>query len=99
MSYHYPKNAEEYWMIIDIYWADLYNILAMFLPSEQLSQADNLRLNKDRGITKLFNDAWWLAPDSPGIHKIPSWHVFCDLCSEAGVLYENDEEILERIDE
>ena len=87
----YPHNAEEYWQLVDAHWADLYNILAQFLPKEQLKEADTLRLNKDHEIVKLFNDAWWNAPDSRSIHSIPSWHVLCDLCSESYVLYDESE--------
>lgn len=87
----YPKNAEEYWQIVDAYWANLYNILARFLPKDQLAQADNLRLNKNPEIARLFNAAWGNAPDSPSIHSIPSWRVLCDLCSEEYVLYDESE--------
>lgn len=87
----YPHNEEEYWQIVDAHWENLYDILVRFLPREQLKTADNLRLNKDRAIVKLFNDAWWNAPDSGSIHSIPSWHVLCDLCSEAYVLYDEGE--------
>lgn len=86
MSYSYPKTREEYWNIVDAHWENLYNILTSFLPREQLKEADDLRLNKDRRIVKLFNDAWWNAPDNRSIHSIPDWHILCDLCSESCVL-------------
>lgn len=96
MSYSYPKNEEEYWNIVDSHWDKLYDILACFLPRERLATADNLRLSKDPKIARLFNEAWFNAPDSPSIHSIPAWHVLCDLCSESHVLHEDEEEDEER---
>lgn len=90
MNYSYPKTAEEWWNNVDTYWANLYNILVMFLPKEQLKEADNLRLQKDPKLVRLFSDAWWNAPDNRGIHSIPSWHVLCDLCSESYLLGEDE---------
>ena len=87
----YATNKNEYWQIVDANWADLYNILATYLPKEELSKADNLRLNKDRELVDLFDDAWFAAPDHKSIHDIPGWHVLCNLCSEAHVLYEDGE--------
>lgn len=84
----YPTTKEEYWQLVDQHWQDLYNILAMFLPKEQLATADNLRLQQDPQLSHLFNEAWWNAPDSPSIHSIPSWYVLCNLCSESYVLME-----------
>lgn len=93
MSYSYPKTKEEYWETVDKYWENLFDILYMFLPKEDVTHADHLRLEKNPDISKLFNDAWWAAPDSPSIHSIPSWHVLCDLCSESYLLYEGEEDL------
>lgn len=91
MSYSYPKTAEEWWNNVDTYWDKLYDILARFIPPEVLKEKDpdKLRLNKDTDLLRLFNDAWWNAPDSPSIHYIPGWSVLCDLCSESYVLNED----------
>jgi hypothetical protein len=92
-NYSYPKTKEEYWNIVDQHWENLYDILFMYLPKEEVAKADNLRLAKDRKIANLFNDAWFAAPDHRSIHSIPSWHVLCDLCSESYVLYEGEEDL------
>jgi hypothetical protein len=50
-----------------------------------------LRKIKDgHKLARYFNGAWGLAPDQPGIHRIPGWHALCDLCSEEYVLDENE---------
>lgn len=85
----YATNKNEYWLIVDAHWADLYNILTMYLPKEELSKADKLRLNKDRELVELFENAFFNAPDHAHIHSIPGWHILCDLCSEAHVLWED----------
>jgi hypothetical protein len=86
--YNYPKTKEEYWEVVDTYWIDLYNILYMYLPKDQVVEADNLRLQKNPKISNLFNNAWFNAPDNRSIHSIPSWFVLCDLCSESYLLGE-----------
>lgn len=88
----YPKNKEEWWNLVDQHWENLYNILYMYLPKEEVANADQLRLIKDRKLSSLFQNAWFNAPDSRSIHSIPSWHVLCDLCSENYVLYEGEED-------
>lgn len=91
--YHYPTNKEEYWSIVEEHWVNLKDILEMFLPSEDVEKADQMRITKNRELAHLFNDAWFNAPDNRGIHSIPSWHVLCDLCSESYVLYDEGEEV------
>lgn len=86
MSYSYPTTKEEYWSIVDQYWENIFDILNMFLSKEKAVEANNMRLNKDTNIVRLFNSAWSNAPDDCSIHSIPSWHVLCDLCSESYVL-------------
>jgi hypothetical protein len=61
------------------------------LPKDQLKDADTFRTLKDPKIARLFNAAWWNAPDSPHIHEIPSWQMLCDLCSESYLLMEDEE--------
>lgn len=94
IGYKEPTTAEEYWNNVDRYWADLYNILAMFLNRAQLqaSDPDKMRLEKNPEIARLFNAAWFNAPDDYSIHSIPAWHVLCDLCSEEYVLHEELDE-------
>lgn len=93
MSYSYPKNKEEYWQNVNDYWENLRDILGMFLSKEQVLLADEMRQQQNPDIVRILNEAWWLAPDSRGLHSIPSWHVLCDLCSEEHVLYNGEEEI------
>jgi hypothetical protein len=87
----YATNKNEYWQIVDANWTDLYNILVTYLPKEELATADNLRINQDRELSSLFENAWFAAPDHPHIHNIPGWHILCNLCSEAHVLWEDGE--------
>jgi predicted N-acyltransferase len=85
----YPKTKEEYWLLVDAHWEDLYNILFSFLDKNELSKADNLRLTKNSDLSFLFQHAWENAPDSKSIHYIPGWNILCNLCSESYVLYED----------
>lgn len=57
--------------------------------------ADILKAKTERDWHRLwryFHWAWEAAPDTITIHSIPSWSVFCDLCSETWV-FQPDEEV------
>lgn len=45
-----------------------------------------LRVARDVVLATWLERAWEAAPDRPYIHGWPSWHRFCDLCSESHVL-------------
>lgn len=92
MTYSYPKNKEEYWQIVDEYWESLLNILQTFCSKEEVLQADQFRHQRNADIVDSFGQAWSRAPDDYAIHKINSWHILCDLCSESYVL--SDESFL-----
>lgn len=95
------ETKEDWWYLVDKHWADLYRILDMYLP---LSEHENLnkeiieetlgcfittlKEKKDEELVRYFHSAWWRAPDCPSIHKIPSWGILCDLCSENWVFQE-----------
>jgi hypothetical protein len=88
--YSYPKDKPSYWAIVDQYWPDLLNIIRQFAP-DMVDEAQTAKQNQDAWvITDAFNMAWINAPDSPSIHRIPSWHVLCDLCSESYVLFDEE---------
>lgn len=90
--YSYPKTTEEYWKIVEEYWDNISSILHNFLPPTDVALAESYRKEQNKEIVSLFNNAWHNAPDSPTIHSIPSWFIFCDLCSESYVLYDDEEE-------
>jgi len=53
-----------------------------------------MALDGQSGVTLvgLLNDTWFGMPESTAIHAEPGFSVLCDLCSEAYVLEESDEE-------
>lgn len=100
----YPKTKDEWWNNVDVAWDDLLDIMYMFLPMNGVDDYDRsilphtlekeiryCRKNRDSKLARYFNAAWWIAPDHPSIHQIPSWGVLCDLCSEEYVLYEEND--------
>jgi hypothetical protein len=91
MSYKCPSTKEEYWDTVTAHWDSIANILGMFLTEKECVTAEAMKLDQDPDIVRLFNKAWWQAPDNRSIHSIPGWHVFCDLCSEEWVLHEDED--------
>jgi len=95
-KYEYPKTKEEYWDVVNLYWAELFSIILTFLPEEinidtlERTEVHVIRLkeNKDPTLCRYFNYAWASAPDDGRIHAIPAWHILCDLCSESYLLIE-----------
>jgi hypothetical protein len=86
----YPTNKEEYFQLVDQHWSDLINIISQFVP-QMVDRAEKYRRDQDKKLSDIFQEAWAAAPDSFSLHYIPSWHILCDLCSEAYVLFDYDE--------
>lgn len=64
---------------------------ATSLPETLAQHIERARLQRNRDVLlTVFNAAWGLAPDHGSIHATPGWEVLCDLCSESGVLYEDE---------
>lgn len=85
-SMDYPKTEQEWWDTVDSHWKDLKAILKYFLPNRNQDVFEKAKTSRSRFLANHFNDAWFAAPDKPWIHDIPSWGIFCDLCSEQHVL-------------
>lgn len=109
-TYTTPNNSQEYWQIVDDNWNDIKHILNLYLPTFQAQWIDKTTLSISLGeyieelknaqnprLVRVFNAAWFAAPDDIGIWSHKSWGILCDLCSEEYVLYEPKE--VERIDE
>ena len=103
MSYHYPRTDVEWWTNVKTYWADLFEIFWIYLPMDEYGDRDGnvlvnslaehvtrLKEEQDPELARYFSAAWAAAPDNRSIHSIPSWGVLCDLCSESGVLYDDE---------
>lgn len=54
---------------------------------------NRLKENEDTVLAGIFSDTWFGLPESAGTRRLPGFFIFCDLCSEASVLYENLKEI------
>ena len=50
-----------------------------------------LKETKDVELDKIFQSSWFGMPESPSVREVPGFFVFCDLCSESSVLYEQGE--------
>lgn len=87
----YAHNAEEYWQIVERIWPAILDIFDRVNMSDRYAELEDMRKKKDKAISSLFNTAWIAAPDAYFIHTWPQWSRFCDLCSECGVLYEDEE--------
>lgn len=103
------ESREDYWNIVREYKQDLLNIMWQFIPMEKHEWHDGTFLekplhrkidemidNEDPEFNSVLQKTWWLAPDDPSIHRIKSWYILCDLCSENWVLYEDDPTILDQ---
>ena len=88
----YATTADEYWQIVDCIWPAILDIFKRVDMQSDISTLETMKLNRDREISNLFNQAWRNAPDEYFIHTWPQWGRFCDLCSECGVLYDGEQD-------
>lgn len=88
MRFNYPETKEQYWNMVDENWEDIYHILLILLPKNELRDADNFRTLKNPQIVKLFSMAWHNAPNPFRTHNIPGWDILCNLCVESYLLFE-----------
>lgn len=49
-----------------------------------------LKENKDADLTRILSATWFGMPETGGVRMLPGFHVFCDLCSEEYLVYENE---------
>jgi hypothetical protein len=107
-AYHYPRNAQEWWDVLQAWWPEIVAIWKQFIPIydyylDKTTQTPldevllNMRRKRDPELEKYCHQAWLAAPDNGSIHAIPGWNVLCDLCSEANVLYDRDKQDGSRI--
>lgn len=96
--YHYPRNAQEWWDVLKEYWQEITNIWFMFgvasVGDNPITRENLLEMRRKRKseLEAFCHRAWAAAPDNGSIHALPAWNVLCDLCSEAGVLYDDTPE-------
>jgi len=48
---------------------------------------NNLKETRDVKLDNIFQASWFGMPESGSSRSVPGFYVFCDLCSEASVLY------------
>lgn len=96
-AYKPPSTAQEWWDVLRDWWPEIVALWRRYVLLELdgmhvTSDAQLVEMRRKRDITleRLCHRAWFAAPDSGSIHAIPGWSVLCDLCSEAGVLYDQD---------
>ena len=59
---------------------------------EKFDLLSSEKLKNGLQLISVLNVAWFNAPDSKGVHYIPSWSAICNLCSESWV-FEDEYEI------
>jgi hypothetical protein len=97
-----PETYDEWWLLLNDNWSDILNIFYQYLPMSEFEDIngnllgnplsehiESMRRHKSIDMPRYLNAAWGAAPDHPGIHGIPGWHVLCDLCSEEWCLHED----------
>ena len=52
---------------------------------------EELRERKDPKLDEVFQSTWFGMPETGFIRQTPGFHIFCDLCSESYVLYEEED--------
>ena len=82
---NWPKTKDEWWTLVDEHWADLLSLMHRFI-GPKLGDVEKLKADRDSDLVISFNDAWFKAPEVPGLSEISGWDLLCDLCSEAYVL-------------
>jgi hypothetical protein len=86
MTFPEPRTLEAWWRAVDGNWNDLEAIVEKY-ASNLIEQLDRAHERCDgMAIVRIFNAAWFAAPDDPSIRDMPGWLLLCDLCSEADVL-------------
>jgi ABC-type uncharacterized transport system ATPase subunit len=98
------KSLKDWWLLVDLKWADLSAIIQRFDPGPQsmdeeiekltgkslLQKAIVARENRDHNnLWMILQLTWGNAPDAPYIHSISGWLDLCDLCSESWVFGES----------
>ena len=51
---------------------------------------NHLKETEDLKLDNIFQSSWFGMPESSGVRELPSFFIFCDLCSENYVLYEEE---------
>lgn len=88
----YIKTADEWWLIVDRIWPAILDIADRVNANDAyIKMMEEKKLARDRKLAGCFNHLWFEAPDAYFIHTWPQWSRFCDLCSECGVLYDEEE--------
>jgi len=77
-----PKTKPEWWSLLKQYRPELEDIIKRFSPEYSISFGNAIGRHDSSMLLTIMNDAWWKAPDSPEIHRIPGWSALCSLCSE-----------------
>lgn len=82
---------QEWWDAVDNRWEDLMEIIHSYAP-DRAQEAAQYKLERSPDLARVFNSAWFNAPDDRGIlYSYAGWGLLCDLCSEEWVLYEDEE--------
>lgn len=71
---------------------DFIGVVTRWNPSELgdfKTAMDNRNLNE---CNRILNEAWWRAPDQPGLHEMPGWNSMCDILSDLPEDYDDEED-------
>ena len=97
-SYSGPNTIEQWWALVDEWWAELLSITEKYVKLDKPVEKDGkmlgingyihmaqLKQERDPKLVGYFDTAWCNAPDVGWIHAQRGWGVLCDLCSEQWV--------------
>lgn len=86
------RTKDDWWKLFDQIKGDFETLFSNAGVPELLPQLNEAAQSRDgKKAQELLNKCWFAAPDSPVIHSWPNWGNLCDLCSEAWVFYEDEE--------
>lgn len=78
----YAKTMEEWWFLVDHHWNNLITIIARFSPEHHAQAVGGKHKKNAYDVYSAMNHAWYKAPNSKTLHRIPGWSALCDLCSD-----------------
>jgi len=82
----YPKNAEQWWNLLEQTWEQLLPILTEFLGSDKITIVSDYKNSRDGKLVELLEICYSKVP-MVDCQRIIGWSILCELLSESDVLH------------